>query len=195
MTTIATTSPIAVSGVAVPDGWLPGTWTIDPAHTVVSFSVRHLMSRVRGTFSEVSGEIVTSADLCGSTATAVIAVSSVRTGHPMRDDHLRSADFFDADRYPEMRVAGRVPRPADEGWVLPGELTIRDVTRPVALEAEFLGTDPTGLQGEPRIGFSARAAISRRDFGITFGLAADGAKIVVADKVDIILDVQAFLGA
>jgi polyisoprenoid-binding protein YceI len=149
------------AGVYAPVGWAAGRWTIDPAHTALSFAVRHLMSRVRGTFTDVSGQIVTSADPTGSTATAVIAVSSVSTGNQMRDDHL----------------------------------TIRDVTRPVHLEVEFLGTDPTGMQGETRIGFSARATISRRDFGITFGLAVDGSKIVVADTVDIVLDVQAFLGA
>lgn len=193
MTTIAMASTVPAE--QVPEGWVAGMWAIDPAHTTVSFAVRHLMSRVRGTFSDVSGQIVTSADPSGSTAAVVIAVSSVGTGNQMRDDHLRSADFFDAERYPMMRFASTVLRPADGGWMLSGELTIRDVTRPVDLEVEFLGTDPTGLQGEPRIGFSARAAISRRDFGITFGLAADGAKIVVADKVDIILDVQAFLGA
>ncbi|HEX8007665.1 MAG TPA: YceI family protein [Trebonia sp.] len=185
----------SAADVGVPEGWIAGTWTIDPAHTTVSFAVRHLMSRVRGTFSDVSGQIVTTADLSGSTASAVIAVSSVSTGNQMRDDHLRSADFFDAERYPAMTFAGRVLRPGNGCWVLSGELTIRDVTRPVDLEVEFLGTDPTGLQGEPRIGFSARAAISRRDFGVSFGLAADGTKIIVADKVDIVLDVQAFPGA
>jgi polyisoprenoid-binding protein YceI len=193
MSTVADLS--TVPGVCVPEGWVTGTWTIDPAHTTVSFAVRHLMSRVRGTFSDVSGQIITGPDLSGSTAAAIIAVSSVSTGNQMRDDHLRSADFFDAERYPVMRFASRRLHRTDKGWVLSGELTIRDVTHPVDLEVEFLGTDPTGLQGESRIGFSARTAVRRRDFGITFGLAADGTKIVVADKVDIILDVEAFIGA
>ena len=184
-----------IVGSDVPAGWVAGKWTIDPAHTTVRFAVRHLMSKVHGTFSEVSGQILTGPDPSGSTATAVIAVSSVSTGNQMRDDHLRSADFFDAERYPAMTFASTKLRLADGGWVMSGELTIRDVTRPVDLDVEFLGTDPTGLQGEARIGFSARAAISRRDFGITFGLAADGTKIVVADKVDIVLDVEAFGGA
>lgn len=181
--------------VRVPEGWVAGTWTIDPAHTTVAFAIRHLMSRVRGTFSDVSGQIVTTADPSGCTVTAAIAVASVCTGNQMRDDHLRSADFFDAERHPAMTFVSQAPRLVDGGWELPGELTIRDVTRPVDLEVEFLGTDPTGLQGEPRIGFSARAAICRRDFGITFGLATDGTKIFVGDKVDIVLDVQAFRGA
>jgi polyisoprenoid-binding protein YceI len=185
----------SAAGVGVPEGWVTGRWMIDPAHSAVSFAVRHLMSRVRGTFSDVSGQIVTTAEVSRSAATATITVSSVSTGNQMRDDHLRSADFFDAERYPVMSFASSALRPADGCWVLSGELTIRDVTRPVDLEVEFLGTDPTGLQGEPRIGFSARGAISRRDFGITFGLTADATKIVVADKVDIVLDVEAFPGA
>jgi polyisoprenoid-binding protein YceI len=182
-------------GLSAPDGWVAGTWTIDPAHTTVSFAVRHLMSRVRGTFSEVSGQIITRPDLPASTAAATIAVSSVSTGNEMRDNHLRSADFFEAERYPVMSYVSKGLHPAHGSWLMPGELTIRDVTRPLDLEVEFLGTDPTGLQGEARIGFSARGTISRRDFGITFGLAADGTKIVVADKVDIVLDVEAFLDA
>jgi polyisoprenoid-binding protein YceI len=193
MTAVASVS--TVPGAPAPEGWVAGTWTIDSAHTVVSFSVRHLMSRVRGTFSEVSGQVVTSANLPGCTAAAVIAVPSVSTGNQMRDNHLRSADFFDTERYPEMSFTSTGLRPADGSWVLSGELTITDVTRPVDLEVEFLGADPTGLQGEPRIGFSARTTISRRDFGIAFGLAADGTKIVIADKVDIVLDVEAFLDA
>jgi polyisoprenoid-binding protein YceI len=187
----STTDVTATAGVPAPAGWVAGTWAIDPAHTVVSFSVRHLMSRVRGTFSEVSGQITTTTDPSGSGATALIAVSSVNTGNQMRDDHLRSADFLDAGQYPSMTFASSALRPG----VLTGELTIRDVTRPVDLEVEFLGTDPDGLQGEQRIGFSARATISRRDFGITFGLAAEGAKIVIADKIDITLDIEACLSA
>lgn len=179
----------------VPDGWAEGNWTIDPAHTTVSFVVRHPMSRVHGTFGDVSGQVVTGTAPPGSSATAVIAVSSVSTGHQMRDNHLRSADFFDAEQYPEMTFTSTGLRLADDVWVMSGELTIKEVTRPVDLEVEFLGTDPTGLQGESRIGFSASGTISRRDFGVTFGLTVDGTKIVVADKVDIVLDVQAFLGA
>jgi polyisoprenoid-binding protein YceI len=143
----------------------------------------------------VSGQIVTDPDPARSTATAVIATASVSTGNQMRDEHLRSADFFDAERYPQMRFASQALRLVAGSWVLSGELTIREVTRPVNLEVEFLGSDSTGLQGEPRIGFSARAAVSRRDFGISFGLVTDGTKIVAADKIDIALDVQAFLAA
>lgn len=193
MTTTAV--PTTSSAAFVPEGWVAGTWTIDAAHTCVRFAVRHLMSRVHGTFSDVRGQIVTSPDVAASTASAVIAVSSVSTGNPMRDDHLRSADFFDADRYPAITFTSRAAHPTEAGWAIAGLLTIRDVTRPVDLAVDFLGADPSGLQGEPRIGFSARTAISRGEFGISFGLATDGSKIVVGDKVDVVLDVQAFLDA
>ncbi|MDR0345263.1 MAG: YceI family protein [Nocardiopsaceae bacterium] len=195
MITKADAATTPAEAPAAPAGWMAGTWTIDPAHTMVSFAVRHLMSWVRGTFSDVTGQIVTTQELAGSTATAVIGVSSVSTGTQLRDDHLRSPDFFDAGHYPQLSFASTAPRPRNGSWMLAGELTIRDVTRPVELAVEFLGTDPDGLQGEPRIGFSARGSIRRADFGISFGLAADGSKIVIGDKVDIVLDVQAFASA
>ena len=189
-------SAASVSGAdpSVLAGWTAGTWTIDPAHTVVAFAARHLMSRVRGTFSQVSGEIVTGPDPTVCSATAAVALSSVSTGNEMRDNHLRSSDFFDAEHSPTMTFASTGVRHENGAWLLTGDLTIRAVARPVELEVEFLGVDPTGLQGETRIGFSARGAIVRRDFGITFGLAADS-KIVVGDKVDLTLDVEAVLDA
>ena len=185
---------VSGAGPSAPAGWTAGTWTIDPAHTVVAFAARHLMSRVRGTFSQVDGTIVTGQDPALSSATAAVALSSVSTGNEMRDNHLRSADFFDTEHSPTMTFASTGLRQEDGAWVLTGDLTIRAVTRPAEFEVEFLGVDPTGLQGETRIGFSARGAIMRRDFGITFGLAADS-KIVVGDKVDITLDAQAVLDA
>jgi polyisoprenoid-binding protein YceI len=189
------TTVTATADLAVPEGWAAGTWMIDPAHTTVGFAVRHLMSRVRGTFSEISGQIVTGPRPARSTVTATVGMASVNTGNHMRDDQLRSADFFDAARYPVMTFTSAVVRPAGGSWVLAGDLTIRDVTRPVELEVDFLGTDPAGLQGETRIGFAARGVISRRDFGVTFGLAADGARVVIGDKVDLTIDVEAFLAA
>jgi polyisoprenoid-binding protein YceI len=146
--TEATTTP----GMAAvtPAGWVAGTWTIDPAHTTVGFAVRHLMSRVRGTFAEVSGQIVTAEDPLPCSVSTVIALSSVSTGNDMRDNHLRSADFFDVERHPEMTFTSTALRPADGAWILSGDLTIGDITRQVELEVEFLGIDPSGPQGETR---------------------------------------------
>ncbi len=189
MSSAARVSSVDPSALA---GWTAGTWTIDPAHTVVAFAARHLMSRVRGTFKEVNGKIVTGLDPARCSATAAVALSSVSTGNEMRDNHLRSGDFFDIEHSPTMTFASTGLRQEDGLWVLTGDLTIKEVTRPAEFEVEFLGADPTGLQGGTRIGFSARGAIMRRDFGITFGLAADS-KIVIGDKVDITLDVQAVL--
>ncbi|MPZ95390.1 MAG: YceI family protein [Propionibacteriales bacterium] len=188
--TVATaTTRSVLPGLAV------GTWTIDPAHTAVGFSVRHVMSRVRGTFREVSGHLTITDDPTQSTATATIDLASVDTGDELRDSHLRSGDFFDVEQTPTMTFVGAGLFPRDGGWVLSGYLTVRDITRPVDLDVELLGVDPTGIQGETRIGFEARATIRRQDFGITFDLAVPGNKVVIGDKVEISLDVEAVLDA
>jgi polyisoprenoid-binding protein YceI len=160
----------------------------------VGFVVRHLMSKVRGRFEEFSGQIVTDAEPTRSAVTASIALSSVNTGLEMRDNHLRSGDFFNVEETPTMSFTSNGLRAEGEKWVLSGDLTIRGTTRLVELEVDYLGIDPTGMQGEPRIGFEAHATISRKDFGVSFGLATDGSKIVVADKVEVVLDIEAFQG-
>jgi polyisoprenoid-binding protein YceI len=181
-----TTAP----GVQVP----VGTWTIDPAHSSVGFSVRHLMSKVRGTFAELTGRVTTAEDPGDCAASATIAMGSVNTGNPMRDDDLRSANFFDVAQYPEMTFEGTGLVVRDGQLELPGRLTIRGTTRDVVLELEFLGLDETGLMGEQRIGFAASTTILRSDFGVG---AADieGQKIVVGDKITVQLDIQAALSA
>lgn len=174
-------------------GVAAGTWVIDPVHSTVGFSVRHLMSRVRGRFTEFSGEVVVGETLDESSATATIELSSVDTGFAMRDDHLRTKDFFDVEQSPKMVFASTAVRSAGESWVLIGDLTIRDVTKAVEITLDFLGVDPTGLQGEQRVGFEGRTSITRSDFGVSFGLPAEGSKVVIADKVDIHLEIEATL--
>lgn len=168
-----------------------GAWEIDPAHSVVGFSVRHLMSKVRGTFSAYEGRIEIADDPLQSHAEVEIALASVNTGNEMRDGHLRTSDFFHVEQHPTMRFASTGLREADGTWVLDGELTIRGTTRDIEIGLEFLGYDPTGQQGEPRIGFEGHTSIRRSDFGITFGL--DGGKVVVGDKIDILLEIEATL--
>ncbi|MEU7860153.1 YceI family protein [Nonomuraea sp. NPDC049141] len=168
-----------------------GTWTIDPAHSTIGFSVRHLMGKVRGTFEEFTGFVTTAERSSGCSATATIAMSSVNTGVRMRDDDLRSANFFDIDRYPDMIFESTGLTVNDGLPELCGKLTIRDITRDIAMEVEFLGLDETGLQGEQRIGFSATTTIRRSEFGV--GAAGDGQKVVVGDKVTVQLDIQAVL--
>lgn len=182
-----TSSQSPLAGVPV------GTWVIDPAHSRVGFAVRHLMSRVRGTFSDFSGEIVIGSTPEASSANVAIELSSVNTGSEMRDNHLRSSDFFDIEHTPKMTFASTDVRPAGDRWVLIGDLTIRDITKAVEIEFELLGVDPTGMQGEQRVGFEGRTSISRSDFGVSFGIAADGAKVFVGEKVDIHLEIEATL--
>jgi polyisoprenoid-binding protein YceI len=188
MTAVATRDHATLP--AVPSG----TWAIDPAHSMVGFAVRHLMSKVRGRFDQFDGQITIAEDQRESCVHVEIALTSVDTGNEMRDNHLRSADFFDAEQHPTMTFSSTGLREMDGSWVLNGELTICGTTRNVKIVLEFLGLDPTGMQGEPRIGFEGRTSINRSDFGIAFGLAA-GSKIVVSDRVDVLLEIEATLTA
>jgi polyisoprenoid-binding protein YceI len=167
-----------------------GTWQIDPAHSTVGFAVRHLMGRVRGTFPEFSGEITLADDRLDSSVRVQVDLASVSTGNNMRDSHLRTRDFFAVDEYPTMTFASTAVREAGESWVLEGDLTIRGTTRTVRIDLDYLGYDPTGQLGEPRIGFEGRTSINRSDYGVSFGL-VDGGKIVVADQVDVLLGIEA----
>jgi polyisoprenoid-binding protein YceI len=184
--TLTAREPAVLSGVP------SGTWQIDPAHSVVGFAVRHLMGKVRGRFTEFSGSVTVPDDrrYCG--VDVQIALASVATGNEMRDNHLRTDDFFGVDDHPEMTFTSTGLRHEDGSWLLDGRLAIRGTTRRVEIDVEFLGYDPTGAQGEPRIGFEGRAAINRSDFGITFGLGGSG-KVVVGDRIDILLEIEAVL--
>ncbi|WP_103352598.1 YceI family protein [Amycolatopsis sp. CA-128772] len=178
--------PDALPGVAA------GTWVIDPAHSNVAFAVRHLMSKVRGRFTAFEGQLVIDEDPARSSASVTIDMASVDTGNEMRDNHLRTRDFFDVEQAPKLTFTSTGLRQDGSQWLLTGDLEIRDVTKGVEIELEFLGVDPTGVQGEPRVGFGGRTSIARSDFGIDFGL-VEGAKIVVGDKVEIELEIEAFL--
>jgi polyisoprenoid-binding protein YceI len=171
-----------------------GIWKIDPMHSAVTFSVRHLMSKVRGRFGEIDGQIVVGEALASCSVEASIATASVDTGTRMRDDDLRSPNFFDAARFPAMRfVSTQIAAEGDETrFTFVGDLTIRDVTRPVSLECEFLGLDESGLQGEPRIGIAGRTSVRRSDFKVGAS-SIEGSKVVVGDSVLVELDIEAFL--
>ncbi len=174
--------------VVTESGLIAGTWTIDPSHSEVGFTVRHLMSKVRGQFETFEGTLVTGSALGETTATATIDLNSVNTRDEQRDAHLRSADFFDVEKTGPMTFSST----SFDGTSAKGDLTIKGVTRPVELDVEFLGldTDPWGGQ---RIGFEATTEISRKDFGVDFNIPLDGGKLLVGDKVSIVLSVQAVL--
>jgi polyisoprenoid-binding protein YceI len=173
----------------------PGTWAIDPSHSEVSFSVRHLMvSKVRGTFKSFSGTINVAEDLTASSVEATIDVASVDTRDERRDTHLRSADFFNVEAHPQMTYRSTGVRATGEDYILDGELSLHGVTRPVALRVELngVGSDPWG---GTRAGFSASAEISRKDFGIDIAMPLEGGGVVVGDRVAIHLEVEATLQA
>jgi polyisoprenoid-binding protein YceI len=174
--------------VVIESGLVAGTWTIDPSHSEVGFTVRHLMSKVRGQFETFEGTLVTGSTLDETTATATIDLNSVNTRDEQRDAHLRSADFFDVEKTGPMTFSST----SFDGTSAKGDLTIKGVTRPVELDVEFLGldTDPWGGQ---RIGFEATTEINRKDFGVDFNIPLDGGKLLVGDKVSIVLSVQAVL--
>lgn len=171
-------------------GLTAGVWAIDPGHSEVSFTVRHLMSKVRGTLTDFSGEITVAEDLRQSTARAEIAVASVDTRNEERDAHLRSPEILHAEHHPHMTFQVTGVRDDGRGHVLDGDLTIAGVTRPVELAVEFLGVDADPWGGT-RAGFSATAQISRKNFGIDFNIPLEGDKLLLGDKIDIQLEVQA----
>ncbi|MGB3442474.1 MAG: YceI family protein [Actinophytocola sp.] len=184
---------VDTAGTSPLPGVAAGTWVIDPSHSWVGFSVRHLMSKVRGRFTEFTGEIVAGETLDASSVNVVIELSSVDTGNEMRDNHLRTKDFFDVEQTPKMTFASTAVRQTGDKWVLTGDLTILDITKAVDIEVEFLGVDPTGMQGEQRLGFEGTTSINRSEFGVSFGIATEGSKVFVGDKIDIQLEVEATL--
>jgi polyisoprenoid-binding protein YceI len=172
-----------------------GTWNIDPTHTEVGFTVRHLMSKVRGTFEKFEGQIVTADDITASSVNVTIDLSSINTGTPDRDNHLRSADFFSVETHPTMTFASTgVVDKGDGEFVVTGDLTIKDVTKSVELAVDFLGEggDPWG---GTRVGVEATTTISRKAFGIDFNIPVGGDAVMIGDKITINIVAEAVLAA
>ncbi|MBF6472130.1 MULTISPECIES: YceI family protein [Nocardia] len=166
-----------------------GTWAIDPAHSTLGFSVRHLMvSKVRGRFTDFSGKLVIGEDGSAS-AEAEIRVDSVTTDNEQRDAHLRTADFFQAEQFPVATFKSTGFRVNGDDFVVDGEFTIRGVTKPVSLEVEFLGVNP-GMGHGPVAGFEAKTVINRRDFGITIDMPLPDGGAVIGDKITLTLEVE-----
>jgi polyisoprenoid-binding protein YceI len=167
-----------------------GTWAIDPVHSTVGFSVRHLMvSKVRGTFDTFTGAIVVAEDGTPS-VTAEIAVDSINTRNEQRDAHVRSADYFDAEKYPTATFNSTAVRPAGDTYLVDGDFTLKGVTRPVTLELEFNGVSPGMGHGEVA-GFEASVVLNRKDFGIDIDMPLETGGTVVGDKITITLEIEA----
>ena len=170
-----------------------GTWSIDPGHSEVGFSVRHLgISKTRGRFSTFSGDIVVAERPEDSRVNVEIDAASVDTRDAGRDEHLRSADFFDVANHPTLTFVTTGVAPAGERWQVTGDLTVAGVTRPVVLDTEVVGlvTDPWG---NDRVGFQASTEVNREDFGLTWNAALEAGGLLVGKTVQIDLEIEAVL--
>jgi polyisoprenoid-binding protein YceI len=168
-----------------------GTWKIDTVHSEVGFTVRHLMSKVRGTFREFDGAIEVAPDLADSKVAVTVQMASIDTGTRQRDDHVRSGDFLDIASFPTMTFVSNGLRPDGEGFRLAGDLTVKGVTRPVELTAEFLGVED--FSGDTRVGFEATTTLNRKDFGVDANIPLGGERFLIGDEVSVQLAVQAVL--
>ncbi|MGO1506500.1 MAG: YceI family protein [Microbacteriaceae bacterium] len=176
-------------------GYRSGTWTLDPSHSEVTFSVRHMMiSKVRGTFGMKSATLVAPENPLDAKVEASVDVTSVDTNDEGRDGHLRSADFFDTENFPTMDFVSTGARAENGDFFVDGDLTIRGVTKPVSFELEFggFGQDP---YGNYKAGASASTTINREDFGLTWNAALETGGVLVGKDVTITLDLQGSLQA
>ncbi len=170
-----------------------GTWIIDPARSEIGFSVRHTMfGRVHGTFTAFSGRIIVGADPTDSKVFATVEMESVETHNERRDNHLRSADFLDVVTHPTMGFESTAVREADGRYIVDGLLTIKGHTHPISLGVEQRGFE-SDAQGSLRGKFAATSDLLRSDFGVDFNLVLEVGGVLIADRVDIHLDIEAVL--
>lgn len=169
-----------------------GTWEIDPTHTTIGFSVRHAMiAKVRGRFTDFGGTFtLDGADPANSSAELTVQMTSVDTQNDDRDNHLRSAEFFDVETFPTMTFISTGVAAKGSDFVVTGDLTVHGVTKSVPVEFELVGIsqDPWG---NTRIGFEGEAEINRRDFGLEWNVALDTGGVLVSENIKITLDVEA----
>ena len=170
-----------------------GEWRFDPAHTRLGFSTRHAMvTKVRGSFNEVEGIInVNAEDPTESTVNVKIQVASIDTRNEQRDEHLRTNDFFDAPHYPEITfVSKRIDQVEDNSFIVNGDLTIRGVTKEIAVPLEFVGVERDPM-GNLRAGFEGSRRIDRKDFGVNWNAALDSGGVLVSDRILLEFEISA----
>jgi polyisoprenoid-binding protein YceI len=169
------------------------TWKLDPAHSVAEFKVKHMMiSNVKGSFSGISGELrLDETDHTHSTIEATIPVASLKTGDDQRDGHLKSADFFDAEKFPTLTFKStNIDSTGGADYAVTGDLTLHGVTRPVTFAVEDVSEPSKDPWGNHRIGLSASAKINRKDFGLTWNSPLETGGLLVGEEVAISLEVQ-----
>jgi polyisoprenoid-binding protein YceI len=169
------------------------TWQLDPVHTTVKFAVRHMVvAEVSGRFSKFEGTIVRpTEDFSNGVIEVKINAASINTDNEMRDNHLRSADFFDVEKHPELIFKSRAfEKTGNDEYKILGDLTMHGVTKPVELKAEYFG-EIKDWEGKRHIGFKAEGALNRADYGLTYNMALEAGGVVVGEKIKLHLDVEA----
>jgi polyisoprenoid-binding protein YceI len=183
---------MTADAVEIPE-YIAGTWEIDPVHSYVGFIARHLMvSKVRGRFNKVEGQIITAGNPLASSATATIDMTSVDTGNPQRDSDIKGPMLFDTDSHPTMTYRSTGIRRKGDGLVADGELTIKGITRPVELEVEIGGFGPDPYGGT-RVGFSATGEIDRTEFGMNPDLKLPTGGVMIGEKIQLTIEAEATL--
>ena len=179
-----------VNGVALPPA---GSYHLDPSHTTVGFVARHMLSKVHGRFTKVDGQLKIGEALEDSEVHVVIDARSVTTDSEQRDTHLRTSDFFEVEKYPTITFNSTALRPGkDSTFELDGDLTIKGISRPVTLQAEFLGFGP-GLQGGTMAAFTATTTVDREDWDLTWNVAVETGGVLVGKKVELVIDAELIL--
>jgi len=174
-------------------GYRVGTWVIDPVHSEVTFSVRHMaISKVKGRFEDFDAQFVTAENPLDSTVKATVQVASINTKQEQRDGHLRTGDFFLADEHPELVFESTGARYENDQFLVDGNLTMRGVTKPVTFDFEFGGFNEDG-EGNVKAGFEATAVVNREDFGIAWNAPLEKGGFLLGQDVTITIDVQAQL--
>jgi polyisoprenoid-binding protein YceI len=178
----------------IPAGYIAGTWDIDPVHSHIGFTARHLMvSKVRGSFNKFEGQIVTADDPLQSSATATIDMTSFESNNEQRNSDIKGEGFLDVANHPQMTFRSTGVRPEDDGdFIVDGELTIKGITHPVELTVEVNGFGPDPFGGT-RVGFSATGEINRTDYGITANMPLPTGGVMVSEKIQLTIEVEATL--
>jgi polyisoprenoid-binding protein YceI len=179
-----------IEGVELPPA---GTYVFDKHHTTIGFVARHMLSKVRGRFTDYDGEVVIGEGPEDSSAKVTIQAASVTTDDEQRDGHLRSGDFFQTDEYPTLTFESTAVRPmGGNAFELEGNLTIKDITNPVTLQGEFTGWGP-GMDGTPMAVFSAKTTVQRADWDLTWNVAVETGGLLVGKKVDLEIETELLL--
>ncbi|WP_068396245.1 YceI family protein [Kribbia dieselivorans] len=172
---------------------LNGDWDLDPTHTRIGFSARHAMvTTVRGSFNDISGSFHADLDeMSNSTAQVTLKVASVDTRNQQRDDHLRSADFFEVERWPDITFTStQIEEVGDNAYLVQGDLTIRDVTRQISIPLELIGVQKDAF-GNLRAGFEGARRVNRRDFGLEWNQPLDAGGLLVSEKISLEFEISA----